>query len=361
MGIPLRSPVTGKAQAAPGTPASGWGELWFDLSSKHWKQIDDTGTVSDLVTGTGTTVNAVQATVDFGYRPGTLDDDTFNRTVSNGLGSADTGGSYTLVGTAANFQVAPSVATVNMPDTFAEQTGLLVGTTTTDMELTATIQTTDFPTDADCYLHFYVRGTGSNVSNCYFIEVLIQPGNSQTGVGIYKAVGGVNTALTANVIGISGASWANNQLIKVRFRAQGSTLQAKIWRAADSEPGSWTVSVTDGTYASGWAAWGGLMSTSASTSGAHYAISAFHVDNLSPVSGEDYNALVTVPATWVTATSKILCSVAAAATNEHDAEDAIVENIVAYPTNIVAGVSFDIHCYAPRGTWGRYLVNAIGV
>lgn len=78
------------------------------------------------------------------------------------------------------------------------------------------------------------------------------------------------------------------------------------------------------------------------------------------VSQNDFNALITVAAAWVTASSKIICNPFGGATADHDAEDAMVEKISAYATNIVAGVGFDIQASAPFGTWGKYLINYSG-
>lgn len=63
---------------------------------------------------------------------------------------------------------------------------------------------------------------------------------------------------------------------------------------------------------------------------------------------------------WVTASSVILCNPFAGATTDHSADDAIVEGLVAYAENIVAGVGFDVVAYAPKGSWGRYLINITG-
>src|SRR5687768_861230 len=41
--------------------------------------------------------------------------DTFARSVTDGFGSADTGGAYSLVGTATNFDVAGGYGTVSIP------------------------------------------------------------------------------------------------------------------------------------------------------------------------------------------------------------------------------------------------------
>jgi len=61
---------------------------------------------------------------------------------------------------------------------------------------------------------------------------------------------------------------------------------------------------------------------------------------------EDGTASVTVAASWVTATSRILCSPAAVATADHDPDDIMVEGIMAYAANIIAGVGFDILAFA---------------
>ena len=75
--------------------------------------------------------------------------------------------------------------------------------------------------------------------------------------------------------------------------------------------------------------------------------------------GDD--AVVTVTGcSWVTSNSKITCSLAAVTTPDHDPEDPVIEGLTAYAANLVPGVGFDIYCYAPNGTWGRYTVNAIG-
>ena len=76
---------------------------------------------------------------------------------------------------------------------------------------------------------------------------------------------------------------------------------------------------------------------------------------------EDFNATVTVSAPWVQATSVIICSSSGIATVDHDPDDYLADQIQAYATNIVPGVSFDVVAVAPSGTWGRYLINTIGV
>lgn len=74
--------------------------------------------------------------------------------------------------------------------------------------------------------------------------------------------------------------------------------------------------------------------------------------------GEGDTAKVTVTTPIVRSDSMIVCSVDMASTLDHSGEDAAVEGIHVYPSNIVSGVSFDLVAVAPFGTWGKFLVNA---
>lgn len=69
-------------------------------------------------------------------------------------------------------------------------------------------------------------------------------------------------------------------------------------------------------------------------------------------------AAATVSAAWIQADSIINCSPMAVATDDHDADDVVVEGLTAYAANIVAGIGFDVIARAPQGTWGRYVINA---
>ncbi len=75
---------------------------------------------------------------------------------------------------------------------------------------------------------------------------------------------------------------------------------------------------------------------------------------------EDYTAYASVAAPWVTATTTIICSPAPVGTTDHDPLDAAVEGISAYAYRITPGVGFDLVATAANGTWGRYLISAVG-
>lgn len=76
--------------------------------------------------------------------------------------------------------------------------------------------------------------------------------------------------------------------------------------------------------------------------------------------GEDTIATTNVAAPWVTANTILVCTPAATASLDHSPDDAAVEGVTAYATNVVPGVGFDIIASSRGGTWGNYLINAVG-
>jgi len=67
--------------------------------------------------------------------------------------------------------------------------------------------------------------------------------------------------------------------------------------------------------------------------------------------------------TWVTANSIIVCGPAAIQSPDHSPEEYALEGIVAYATNLVPGVGFDViakACGDSGTTYGKYYINATG-
>lgn len=75
--------------------------------------------------------------------------------------------------------------------------------------------------------------------------------------------------------------------------------------------------------------------------------------------GDVARATVAVP--WVTAKTMFTCTLVINGTADHPDEEVAVENITAYVGNIIPNVSFDVIASAPHNTWGKYLINVVGV
>lgn len=72
-------------------------------------------------------------------------------------------------------------------------------------------------------------------------------------------------------------------------------------------------------------------------------------------------ATATVAATWVTASSILICQVASTANDDHDEQDGLLEQITVNAYSISPGVGFSVRAIAPNTTWGRYTINVIGL
>ena len=70
---------------------------------------------------------------------------------------------------------------------------------------------------------------------------------------------------------------------------------------------------------------------------------------------------VTVAAPWVNQSTRLICTPVAVSTADHDPIDVVIEQISAKANNQVTGVGFDLIVSAPNGTFGKYLINVVGV
>ena len=108
------------------------------------------------------------------------------------------------------------------------------GTMPADVE----VATTFAYNATESYLWLTLRGDTGAVGADGYVLQLFRGGT----IGIRKLVGYAETAL-----GTASFTFADSTLYKVRFQAIGSALKVKVWAASGSEPGSWTLEITDGT------------------------------------------------------------------------------------------------------------------
>jgi hypothetical protein len=119
-------------------------------------------------------------------------------------------------------------------------------------------------------------------------------------------------------------------------------------------------SPTDG-YVVGYDATNDEFKLVAPTAGGSGNAISVTVDFGSVSGGQSDIATASVSAAWVGASTKIVCCPFAVATSDHDPDDYALEQITAYATNITAGVGFDIVATSKNGTFGQYVIHAIGV
>lgn len=195
------------------------------------------------VTDNGGATNSVTKSVTVSAAaPVVYASDQFGRTLAAGLGTADQGGSWTLLSPASQFAVNGNVGQFKMPTAGAGPQATLGSVSQRDVDSTYDLSLDSLPTGAGMYVTYSVRKIGNSQ---YWMRILIQPSGALT-LYVSKIVNGAETNLGSTPI--AGLTLAANDVIKVRFTVVGSgttALSAKVWRSGSTEPTTAQVSATD--------------------------------------------------------------------------------------------------------------------
>lgn len=174
---------------------------------------------------------------------GSLSDaaDAFERTVAAGsFGTADTGGTWALTGTASDFSVAGGYGRVGISAVNSERVALLA-TPLPDVTVRGAFHV--LATSTGAAQNVYLVARYINANNQYRARLAFQTSGTLA-VGLEKIVGGSLTIVVALIeTGISyGTGGTEYPFV---FQVWGSTLRAKVWDPAGDEPIGWNFEVTD--------------------------------------------------------------------------------------------------------------------
>ena len=173
-------------------------------------------------------------------------DDTFERSVANGFGTAPTGGAYTYTGTAANFTVAGGEGRITLPSAGVSRAATLSPTGAQDVESTVDFSLNKTPTGGGTYIGSVLRKVGNSE---YRLRVRVRPG--VTNLQLLKVVNGVESQVGATQT-IAGLDYTAGTVGHLKFRVTGSgtsELAGKVWFGNGPEPAAWQLEVTDSTPA----------------------------------------------------------------------------------------------------------------
>ncbi|MBA3798878.1 MAG: PKD domain-containing protein [Geodermatophilaceae bacterium] len=270
-GAPPNQPPTASFTATPtglsaAFDASASGDADGMISSYAWDFGDGT-------TGSGVTTNhtylaagtytATLVVSDNGGRTGTLSKpvtvtappgeptafivDSFTRTVTNGLGSADVGGPWT-VSPPTSFSTSGGAGRVSMA-AGTTRTCYLGAVTSSDSDLRATLSVDKAATGGGLYLD--VLGRRINATNDYRTRIRFNANGSVTlTLGALK--GSSSAQALSGAVTVPGLAYIPGQNLELRYQVTGTnptTLRARVWPTGQAEPTSWLVSATDSTAA----------------------------------------------------------------------------------------------------------------
>jgi hypothetical protein len=165
--------------------------------------------------------------------------DSFTRTVSGGLGSAEIGGAWTTSGTASHFAVTGTAAAVTSP-AGSNRYGYLDGVSSSDTEVRAVVS---FPKPSASSI--YAGLIGRRVGSASYGARVVVASSGAVKVQVQRSTDTVLHGLT-----VSGLTYASGDRLQLRVQVTGTsptTIRAKVWKVGATEPAAWQVSATDST------------------------------------------------------------------------------------------------------------------
>lgn len=236
-------------------------------TSSHTYALSGTWPVTVAVTddggGTSTFTQTVSVTIP-PPGPSTYAVDSFSRSVTNGWGAAETGGSWTVTSNPINTAVTGGVATQRLASPGAGVLEYLNGVSASDTDLRVRVAADKTPIGFGHWSLVTLRKAATNYE--YRVRLRFAP----TGVFLSATrLAGTSTSTVIVAEANTGVPAVANQFVQVRAQAVGvnpTTIRAKVWRDGQPEPATWALTVTDST--SGLQTVGGIgLLSSNSTSG----------------------------------------------------------------------------------------------
>jgi PKD repeat protein len=226
-------------------------------------------TVQDAQGGTGTTTSSVFVSGD-----SRLARDGFNRSVGSGWGTAETGGAWTGTGGNGGLSVSGSSGRADVaPATSKEVVLGSVSTQQTDASITVTANRA--PVGGDLIAAIEARRQDATVAYRGRLRIA-SDGTVFAGAEAGSTLLGEAQALTGVTSGTA---------LRLRFRATGTnptTLEVKVWKADQAEPGAFTFTTTDSTLGLQQAGTVGVRLSSTEVAGSTVQFRVDDVDVVAP-------------------------------------------------------------------------------
>jgi hypothetical protein len=170
--------------------------------------------------------------------------DTFGRTVSGGLGTANSGQAYTLFGTASQFSVAPNTASIAIA-TAGDKLGY-IDLQTANVDITAQVALSAIPATNLATAGFVAKL--STTSNYYNATMLVAAGGAVSLRFSKVIAGGLVTISTTSVPGVT---YVANTFYNLRYQIswsralQTNVMNLMLWAVGNPQPGGWMATATD--------------------------------------------------------------------------------------------------------------------
>lgn len=173
--------------------------------------------------------------------------DDFQRTVSNGLGSANVGGPWSLTGSAGTYSVSNGTGNIRTNGAGAGKAAFLSGASATDTDLSIDLALDKQPVGGAATLSVNVRRVSQNDKYNATVRYLA---DGTTALSLIRVVGGAETVIGS--LALPGLSPGAGDRLRLRTQVIGTSptqLRAKLWEAGSAEPTGWQLTTTDNSAA----------------------------------------------------------------------------------------------------------------
>lgn len=168
--------------------------------------------------------------------------DTFERTVSSGWGTADTGGSWTT-SWGPDTSVSSGKGRLSLPNNGSLVTVSIPGTSSVaDAQATVRVSSNKIFTSTNAWAEVRLRKQ-SGADTSYLVRFNWLSDESIT-LGLYRRSAGSVFTVTADTT-VSGLTNVADREFWVKFQVEGTNLRARAWEYGTSEPSTWAVTGTD--------------------------------------------------------------------------------------------------------------------
>ena len=190
-------------------------------------------TVTDDVGATAAASRTV--TVEDADGPPVIASDSFDRTVSGGLGAADIGGAWTPAVGATRLSVEPGVAELALPAAGDSTGAYLDGSTALDTDVRTSFALDAMPTGGGTYV--FVSGRRTSAGDQYSARVRVDP-TGAVWLVLSRIADGTETFPGGEVL-VEGLTYTAGSRLEVRVELAGgesTRIAARVWPAGSPEP-----------------------------------------------------------------------------------------------------------------------------
>ena len=172
--------------------------------------------------------------------------DSFSRTATSSWGVADSGQTYTNVGTASDYSVTGGYGTHTFTSGTGSRRSALLSNTIVNGDLMTSFKLNVLPAGDNVDIGFFARSTDN--SNQYLFSARVSVTGTIVAV-IQKIVAGAFTSLATTTV--PNVSFSTNQIYHIHAQMDNSTFRVRIWEDGFDEPTIWHATAVDTTFTTG--------------------------------------------------------------------------------------------------------------